>query len=130
MNMTNNITKASLKTLLEDINFEADNDEETIYKLAIKEDKNYSGLSDMLTITVYFDYKFPRNKFKLNKDKNKDNSYIRIFCWFATYDDKLGKFTKNYADTLYTKDSKGIVEFLEEYIGEIKKKGASDSERQ
>ena len=82
----------------------------------------------MLTITVYFDYKFPRNKFKLNK--NKDNSYIRIFCWFATYDDKLGKFTKNYTDTLYTKDSKEVVEFLEEYIGEIKKKGASDSERQ
>ena len=36
MNMTNNITKASLKTLLEDISFEADNDEKTIYKLAIK----------------------------------------------------------------------------------------------
>lgn len=137
MDMTNNITKASLKTLLEDIGFEADNDEETIYKLAINiekkhEDKNYSGPFDMLTITVYFDYKFHRNKFKSDNDKNKDkdNSYIRIFYWFATYDDKLGKFTKNYTDTLYTKDSKEVVKFLEEYIGEIKEKGASDSERQ
>lgn len=122
MDMTNNITKASLKTLLEDIGFEADNDEETIYELAVNEDKNYSGPFDMLTITVYFDYKFHRNKFKSDNDKNKDkdNNYIRIFCWVATYDDKLGKFTKNYTDTLYTKDSKEVVKFLEEYIGEIK----------
>lgn len=135
MDMTNNMTKASLKTLLEDIGFEADNDEETIYKLAINiekkhKDKNYSGPFDMLTITVYFDYKFPRNKFKSNKNKdnNNDNGYIRILCWFATYDYKLGKFTKT--DTLYTKDSKEVVKFLEEYIGEITEKGASDSERQ
>lgn len=135
MDMTNNITKASLKTVLEDIGFEADNDEETIYELAINiekkhKDKNYSDIFDMLKITVYFDYKFPRNKFKSDNDKNKDkdNSYIRIFCWFATYDDKLGKFTKT--DTLYTKDSKEVVKFLEEYIGEITEKGASDSERQ
>ena len=69
MDMTNNMTKTSLKTLLEDIGFEADNDEETIYKLAINEDKNYSGPFNMLTITVYFDYKFPRNKFNRIKIK-------------------------------------------------------------
>ncbi len=123
MDMTN-ITKIPLRTLLEDIGFEADNDEETVYELAINienQDKNkYSGLK----ITVSLDYKLPKNKFKSNKNKDDSNndSYIRIFCWLTTYDDKLGKFIKNHTDTLYTKDNKEVVKFLEEYIGEIKKR--------
>lgn len=128
MNMTNNITKASLKTLLEDISFEADNDEETIYKLAINlknndRNKNYSGPLNKLKITLSFDYEFPGNYFASVKDNG-----VHIAYWFIAYDE-LGKIAKHYTDTLYTKDSKEVVEFLE-YIKEIKEKSASDSERQ
>lgn len=125
MDMTN-ITKIPLRTLLEDIGFEADNDEKTIYELAINienkhKDKNYSG---MLKITLSFDHEFPGNYFESVKDNG-----VRITYWFIARDE-LGKIGKYYTDALYTKDSKEVVKFLEKYIGEIKKKGASDSERQ
>ena len=125
MDMTN-ITKIPLRTLLEDIGFEADNDEKTIYELAINienkhKDKNYSG---MLKITLSFDHEFPGNYFESVKDNG-----VRITYWVIARDE-LGEIGKYYTDTLYTKDSKEAVKFLERYIGEIKKKGASDSERQ
>lgn len=128
MDMTN-ITKIPLRTLLEDIGFEADNDEKTVYELAINienkhKDKNYNGPLDMLIITLSFDYEFPGNYFESVKDNG-----VRITYRFITYDE-LSKTPTNYTDTLYTKDSKEVVKFLERYIGEIKKKGASDSERQ
>ena len=123
MDMTN-ITKIPLRTLLEDLSFEADNDEKTVYELAINienkhKDKNYSGPLDMLIITLSFDYEFPGNYFESVKDNG-----VRITYRFIAYDE-LGKIATNYTDTLYTKDSKEVVKFLERYIGEIKKKGAS-----
>lgn len=128
MDMTN-ITKIPLRTLLEDIGFEADNDEETVYELAINienkhKDKNYSGPFGVLKITLVFDHEFPGNYFESVKDNG-----VHISYWFIARDE-LGEITKYYTDTLYTKDSKEVVKFLEKYIGEIKKKGASDSERQ
>lgn len=127
MDMTN-ITKIPLRTLLEDIGFEADNDEETIYKIAINlenndRNKNYSGPLNKLKITLSFDYEFPGNYFESVKDNG-----VRIAYRFIAYDE-LGKIAKHYTDAIYTKDSKEVVKFLE-YIGEIKEKGASDSERQ
>ena len=126
MDMTN-ITKIPLRTLLEDLSFEADNDEETVYKLAINlknndRNKNYSGPFNKLKITLSFDYEFPGDYFKSVKDNG-----VHIAYWFIAYDE-LGKIAKHYTDALYTKDSKEVVKILE-YIKEIKK-GASDSERQ
>ncbi len=123
-----NITKIPLRTLLEDIGFEADNDEKTIYELAINienkhKDKNYSVPLGMLKITLSFDHEFPGNYFESVKDNG-----VHITYWFVARDE-LGEIAKYYTDTLYTKDSKEAVKFLEKYIGEIKK-GASDSERQ